>query len=184
MIVAIFSSVSSFADNHYWEFKNTDLSEEIAIEQFENLMKEIYNSSEESNYFSISSDFNNKNYDKIEYLLYPDDYAGACYNADGTGKLDIYIVNGKFSNYTGFVDKSKINFHNAKYSLNDMLETQTILYLNYNELYIMECSIIQKDNKIEVKVLDNHLQDFYSKLKKLPIDPDMLTVSRYKTNDI
>ena len=41
---------------------------------------------------------------------YPDNYAGACYNACGDGKIDIYLTDDQKENYTSFLIVMRLIF--------------------------------------------------------------------------
>ena len=153
-------------------------TEEIALEQFNKLM------------MSFDKGFGDENKRYVVVLRegdkaysFPDNYAGACYNAEGKGKLNIYLTDDNIKPYLTVLDKEYVIFKKVDYSLNYLLETQKVISTYHKELFIKENSIIQKNNNIEIYVKEGHVKDFYTLIERFGIDANLVTVKEYKNDN-
>lgn len=108
---------------------------------------------------------------------YPDNYAGACYNANGDGKLDIYLTDDQKENYICFFADDEINFHEVDFTLEELIEAKNKISAYMYDYNIEGIGIYQKDNIIKVSYNDNFSEpDFNELLDELNISRDMINI--------
>ena len=109
---------------------------------------------------------------------YPSNYAGACYDANGSNKLDIYLTDDDVNEYLHILDYSTVEFHQVDYSMEDLLEAKDAVLPYMGEYNIISSALIQKDNTIEIiGDADFSITDFYELVDDLNIDANIFDVS-------
>lgn len=134
------------------EFTNDTNAQDVAIEQFENLI----DSFSTENVVSVRS-MQQNDYSVTEQTVFPDNYGGAYYN---NGKLNICLTdtsnNTDVQEIKNVVNDNSVNYVEVDYSLNDLLDTNdSIIDLMQDEIYrIKSVGVKQQNNVVEVYVED------------------------------
>lgn len=110
---------------------------------------------------------------------YPDNYAGACYNADGDGKIDIYLTDDQKENYTAFFESDEIDFHKVDFTLDELIEAKNKINPYMHDYNIEGLGIYQKENTIKISYNENFSEPAFNELlDELNINRDMINIFR------
>lgn len=108
---------------------------------------------------------------------YPNNYAGACFNADGSQKLDIYLTDDNKDAYLEILDQNIVNFHNAEFSMDELIYAKELIDPYIIEYNISILALVQQDNTIEITGNnDFDKESFYELTTALDVDSDIYTI--------
>lgn len=95
---------------------------------------------------------------------YPDNYAGACYNANDDGKLDIYLTNKEKEDYIAFFEDDEINIHLVDFSLDELIEAQNKISPYMSKYNIEGIGLYQKDNVLKISYNEEFSESYFKEL--------------------
>lgn len=149
------------------------ISEEEIQEEFNKLIYSFAVESDSIQFYDISGMAMYSDSD----IDFPDNYAGACYCADGNAALDIYLTDDNKDAFLDVLDENIAKFHEVDFSLEELLSAQELISSYMEEYNIRSAAIIQKENTIQINGYENFSEtDFYELLVELNIDSDIVTI--------
>ncbi len=111
----------------------------------------------------------------MDDIDYPDDYAGAYFNADGDRKLNIYLTD--FENldyYKDILGDKIVNYYDVDYSFNDLYNLYDFSDNDMIKWGINSVSIDDKNNEVDITMKDDkYISPFVDYLKLNNYDPEI-----------